>query len=186
MSNAVNYNQLQQLIDESSLDDDASHLHGLCVGLACGSDGLEGKAVGQALTINPDEPRLEACVEGLYQQAQTQLQALGTELQPILPHDEAQLQTRGEAIVSWVRGFISGFGLGGVQLAQLSADGREAMRDLNYIASTQVEVDDATHARAEAEESAHIELIEFIRVVAMMLHAEVRGAAVTRSGQGQH
>jgi len=71
--------------------------------------------------------------------------------------------------VQWCRGFLGGLGLSGANLESgLSEDGAEILRDFGTIAASRFEYDDA-----EEDETALTEVLEFIRVGVMLLHAEL-------------
>ena len=74
--------------------------------------------------------------------------------------------------MEWCRGFLGGLGLAGVSRQHgLSAEGAEILRDFGTIAGTRFE-----YADSEEDENALSEVIEFIRVGVLLLHAEIAGA----------
>ena len=93
----------------------------------------------------------------------------------MLPAAETPIDTRADALVEWCRGFLGGFGLaGGGHHDSLSNDAREILADFGTIAATRFE-----YAGNEDDEAALAEVIEFIRVGALLLHAELHAAPQT-------
>ncbi|MCU0754730.1 MAG: UPF0149 family protein [Xanthomonadales bacterium] len=93
-------------------------------------------------------------------------------LAPMLPDEDGALAPRVEALSEWCRGFLAGLGQAGLPRGWPESDEvREALRDLDRIAATEVELsgDD------EEDERDLAELIEFARFAALMV-AEDLGA----------
>ena len=96
--------------------------------------------------------------------------------EPLLPPADTALEHRADALVDWCRGFLGGLGLAGVSREHgLSADGAEILSDFGTIAGTRFE-----YADGEEDESALTEVIEFIRVGVLLLHAEIVSAPQAR------
>ena len=90
----------------------------------------------------------------------------------MLPADDRPLEERAEALVEWCRGVLGGFGLAGAGThAKLSDEAQEILRDLTTIASSAFDFGDASE-----DEDALIEVHEFVRMGAMLLFTECRGA----------
>jgi uncharacterized protein len=101
-------------------------------------------------------------------------------LQVLLPGDDCGLATRTEALGSWCRGFLSGFGLTDLsELEQLSEDSRGFLRDLQDIGRIDpVEADDG------ADEYALMEVCEYTRMGALLLYEEARFVTQTDQDSG--
>lgn len=87
-------------------------------------------------------------------------------LVPMLPEEESGLVLRVEALGEWCRGFLAGLGQAGLPKGwPESTEVREALRDLDRIAATEVELsgDD------EEDERDLAELLEFVRFAALMV-----------------
>ena len=75
------------------------------------------------------------------------------------------------ALRDWCEGFLYGFGIAGVSPDHaLSAEGREALRDIGEL----TRLDAEQVAEGESEEGALTEIIEFLRVAALLIREEVR------------
>ena len=154
----------------------ASELHGsLCGWLAGGGasnpdwlarvmadTALPAVADGSAL----DEMRLASAA---------QLADRSFEFELLLPDADASLSERSGALFDWCRGFLGGFGLSAGSAPMLSEDSIEALADLAKLAAAQPQ-DDGD----EEDEEALVELEEFVRVAALLLHGDCVMAAQHR------
>ena len=94
-----------------------------------------------------------------------------------LPDDEQPLDERSESLAQWCTGFLAGLGLSG-PLRALSEEASEALNDLQQIARAglSTHADDADDAKLEQEnEQAFCEIVEYVRVVTLILREEFRG-----------
>lgn len=94
----------------------------------------------------------------------------------LLPDDDAPLQARSGALFEWCRGFVGGFGLAAGAAPTLSDEGREALADVARLAAAQAQ-DDGD----DEDEAALEEIVEFVRVAALLLHGDVALAARHRA-----
>ena len=168
----VSHDQLEALAMRLRLGTGASELHGSLTGYLAGGGSLHGRSVPALLEL--DGQAIEASVQDLAQldrlAQQSQAGLADTELgfEPLLPEDDRPLAERAEAMVDWCRGFLGGFGLAGTAAhAQLSDEAREILRDLGTIAGSSFDFGNETE-----DEDALIEVQEFVRVAAMLLHTE--------------
>ena len=89
-----------------------------------------------------------------------------------LPNDEETLEDRTMALAQWCSGFLAGLGGGGDgPLRALSEEANEAMKDLQQISSADVTDTD----ESEEDEKAYTEIVEYIRVVVLMIREDLRG-----------
>lgn len=168
------YAAVAEQIVALSLSVDPSELHGSLCALRCGNlprANWLAEAMGDdAVALPPgDSPlgRLDAATVEQLGEAD-----FGLEL--LLPEDDAPVDQRGEALVSWCRGFLGGVGLAGIE-PRLGEEAREALGDVARIAESDVNYEDP-----EADEDALIELEEFVRVVALLIHGDCLAAAHDR------
>ena len=171
----VEYDDLDDLIHRLKLGTTASELHGSLCGFLSGGGRLGRQPLLAVLHLDGEAPALSAddaaALERLSTQAQGQLADPELGFEPLLPADDRPLAERAEATVDWCRGFLGGFGLAGsASHAKLSDEAQEILRDLGTIASSSLDFGN------EAEdEDALIEIHEFVRVGAMLLHTECAG-----------
>lgn len=96
-----------------------------------------------------------------------QLDDRSFEFELLLPDADASLAERSGALFDWCRGFLGGFGLAAGANPPISDESREALGDLAKLAAAapQDEGD-------EEDEAALMEIEEFVRVVALLLHGD--------------
>lgn len=129
--------------------------------------------------IEDDDDKAELVV--LYDMVLEQLTEADFGFQLLLPEDDAELAGRTESLGAWCSGFLSGFGLGFDQSKQnLSSEITDSMEDLANIAQVSFDADEEDLAEDSAEIS-YVELVEYVRLAAMMVFAEFN--MVTDSGQ---
>lgn len=153
-----------------------SELHGgLCGWLAGGGSADRGW-----LAKVMADPALPQVVEGsaLHDMGVASAAQLGDrsfEFELLLPDADASLSERSGALFDWCRGFLGGFGLAAGAAPPLSEDSEEALADLAKLAAAQPQ-DDGD----EEDEEALVELEEFVRVAALLLHGDCVMAAQHR------
>lgn len=87
---------------------------------------------------------------------------------PILPDDEDPLNARLDALADWCAGFLAGFGSTGERNeADFTEDCLTALRDLQQISQVDTSADEE-----EMSESAYFEVLEYVRMAALMLFTE--------------
>jgi uncharacterized protein YgfB (UPF0149 family) len=159
----------------------ASDLHGSLTGYICGggSAGARGWLAALELQADPEADLPHAAFARLYEDCAAWFVDPELRFEPLLP-DTDTLDARADALVEWCRGFLGGLGLASVsERPDLSADAKEILHDIGAIASSHFE-----YADAEEDERALAEVIEFIRVGVLLLHAEL--ATAGRAGKTVH
>lgn len=178
----VGHDDIDALIMRLRLGTQASELHGSLCGFLAGGGSLRGTSMLAALQLDGEAteptPEDQAVMQRLARQCETELADPELGFEPRLPEDDRPLVERAEAMVDWCRGFLGGFGLAGTAAhAKLSDEAQEILRDLSTIASSAFDLGD------EAEdEDALIEVQEFVRVAAMLLHTECTANDPSSSG----
>ena len=178
----VSHDQLDALIMRLRLGTDASELHGSLCGYLAGGGSLRGTSVLAALQLDGevDAPEADdaALLRKLARQCETDLADPELGFEPLLPDDDRPLVERTEALVEWCRGFLGGFGLAGAPAhATLSDEAQEILRDLGTIAGSAFEFQNE-----DEDEDALIEVQEFVRVGALLLHTECTASSDPASG----
>lgn len=173
VTKALTYGELGEMLDTMHLGVSAADMHGSLVGYLCAGGQAGAARVLDALKIESDDAHARDgahdVLERLYVDSRRQLEDPELGFQPLMPDDERSLEERADALVDWCRGFLGGFGLGGAGVhARLSDDGKEILRDFGAIAASHLSFEGG-----EEDEGALAEVLEFIRVGAMLLFAEV-------------
>lgn len=171
----VEFDDLDDLIHRLKLGTTASELHGSLCGYLAGGGRLGRQPLLSVLHLDGEAPAPGpadvATLDRLANQAVGQLADPDLGFEPLLPADDRPLAERAEATVDWCRGFLGGFGLAGSNAhAGLSDEAQEILRDLGTIASSNLDF-----GNEDDDEDALIELHEFVRVGAMLLHTECAG-----------
>ena len=178
----LGHDDIDALIMRLRLGTEASELHGSLCGYLAGGGSLRGTSVLAALQLdgeatNPTSAD-QALLDRLAKQCETELADPELGFEPLLPEDDRPLTERAEAMVDWCRGFLGGFGLAGTSAhAQLSDEAQEILRDLGTIAGSSFDFGSETE-----DEDALIEVQEFVRVGAMLLHTECTAHGKPASG----
>jgi hypothetical protein len=168
---AITHAQLGEMLANLHLGVGASDLHGSLTGYVCGggSAGARGWLAALELQTDPEIDLPHAAFARLYEDCAAWFVDPELGFEPLLPDADSSMDARGDALVEWCRGFLGGLGLAGVSSRQgLSADAGEILQDFGTIAASRFE-----YADSEEDESALAEVIEFIRVGVLLLHAEL-------------
>lgn len=154
---------------------DLAECHGVACGLICvredsgAADFLDTLDLLQ-LTSGPGG-ELRQIMSELFEATFSQLRDDQLRLALWLPGDEESLDERTAALAQWCTGFLAGLGGAGQGLENLSQEAREALDDLQQIARAEV----GGGVSDEDEEDAYYQVIEYIRVVTLLLREELRG-----------
>jgi uncharacterized protein YgfB (UPF0149 family) len=155
-----------------------SECHGLLCGLLCrNSEGTPNDFMqhlaSMQLVVEPGAA-LSTVLTEAFDSTQRQLEdeELGFDLW--LPQDDEPLEDRTVALAQWCSGFLAGLASGG-QLDALSEDGKEAIADLQQIARAELSSSSASEKEREEDEGAYTEIVEYVRVVALMMREDFRG-----------
>lgn len=173
---AISYNELGDALARAQAGVGASELHGSLVGYQCGGGSADARRWFDVLEFDQDGDVAAALPPGLLEQLHRECSTwladpeLGFE--PLLPGADTPIEARADALVEWCHGFLGGFGLAGAgHRGSLSPDAQEILGDFGTIAATRFE-----YAGNEDDEAALAEVVEFIRVGALLLHAELHAA----------
>ena len=169
----IAYDQLGHLLQESALAPSAGEAHGMLCGLICGGAPSPERAWLDHLFPAADaaDPHWQETLTGFHtlaSQTQDRLQGRALAFGPLAPDDASPLAERATALYDWVRGFLFALGVSGVAIRDLPEQTREVLQDFTDI--TRLDLDQL--AESEEDEAALTELIEFVRVAAMLVYEE--------------
>ncbi len=165
------FDELANHLLEQGLDKSPSELHGcLCGLLAAGAPpqpelGLA--ALGRALELDL-HGELAGLAMQLYQVSAAALEDEEFDFHPLLPDDEADLETRTKALAGWCQGFLAGFAQ--VNQGQVGADASEVLTDIAAIADASVDED----ASEDESEGSYMEIVEYLRFAALNAYLDSR------------
>ena len=163
---------------------DAAECHGTVCGVLCaGADGNDTWLSQLMEEASGPEAALKNCrrdLLALRDLTRNLLQAGTLEFTPLLPDDDTSLAERTAALGEWCQGFLFGLGLAGerLKLDELTEEAGEVLRDMGQIAQAGFEGD----ADDDEDETAYVEIVEYVRVGVQLLYEELQPAAISRSG----
>lgn len=175
-ADAPSYDDVHSALKSLQSGVGAADLHGSLSGFLCaGGEGLQGFLRAMDLDELLEPAGQDAGAAGvllqIFRSCGAQLDDSAFQFDPLLPADEAPLPERAQALVQWCQGFIGGLGLGGFdRVERLSEEGREVLGDIAEIAGSRLDFDD----KLEVDELALGELLEFVRVGALLLREDLR------------
>ena len=159
---------IEDVVRVQGLGVGASELHGALCGWLAGGGSDSPRWLAQVLVDDAvPAPAAGGALDRLREVSVAQMEDRGFGFDLLVPDSEASLAERSSGLIDWCRGFLGGFGLASGQHPPLSEESREALEDLAKLAaaSPQDEGDDE-------DEDALIEIEEFVRVVALLLHGD--------------
>lgn len=144
--------------------------HAVVIGLLCAKPDQAGEELARHLAAlqvgdwssEQIMDQLGSAMQGL----RDELASSDLRFQPLLPSEDRSLEERTRCLAHWCSGFLTGFGAG--QPSINSGEAREALQMLEQIARAATDGD----ADPDAEESAYIELVEFVRIAVLLLREE--------------
>lgn len=167
------YPAVSETLAALASDLEAAEAHGLLCGLLCDPARFEvdiwlaqlmGEAEAPRFTELPKDSPLVQMLAGTLRELADE----GLSLRLVLPDDDTPLFERTAALGAWCRGFLSGFGMQ-VGDRALTEDGQELLRDLINI--SRIDPDDRAD---EVGERDFLDVLEYVRLGALMLQAENR------------
>ncbi|MEW9797260.1 UPF0149 family protein [Alteromonas sp. CYL-A6] len=173
MEKQLDYDTVTTRLSQQGLVADGAEIHGLLCGMLCGGMSLTDQHWMDGLKemTNQGEPFTEqttSLLTALFNQTCQQLLEGEFSLTLLLPDDNAPINDRGVALINWVQGFMTGFGLHQQDLMQCSDDVKEALDDFANIARMEEPMDED-----EESEKALNEVMEYVKVSAMLCYSEL-------------
>jgi uncharacterized protein YgfB (UPF0149 family) len=175
MQAPVRFEDLIRPLTVSELSPTPAEVHGMLLGLlAAGAVDAEDCWLNEVLaSADPADLAVGECRNLLCRLAAQTREQLADQPDLLLPETSAGQQAMAAALVDWVRGFLFGISLAGLDPAAgagdgISANAEEAINDLLDL--TRLDLDSV--GEGEADEAALTEITEFIRVAAMLVYEE--------------
>lgn len=167
----VEFDELADLFVELKVFSSPSELHGLLCGQLAGGKSFDESAWLSGAATFLEQERFESdsaktLLLEMYAITRQQFMADGFELMMILPDDDNDIAERAENLGRWCLGFVTGFG---AARTGVSEDARETLEDLEQI----TQIDDEGLEADEENEQDLMQLVEYVRMAAIMLYTEV-------------
>lgn len=173
----VSYRELDEWRSARGVDQPPSEIHGLMAGWLCAGAAWDAAgrrvAISEWLGVDLDASDY-ALLETLHNEIADGINDEEFGFRLLLPEDDEGVDVRTREVSSWCAGFLYGFGMTGKFAAEdLSEDISEALTDMGKIAALSEAVPDD-----EENEADLIEITEYVRMSAMLVHAECLQKAV--------
>lgn len=168
---------LSQDLSRIGSDLNASELHGMLTGIFIGNthaayswQDIFSKNAQEVL----EDGELKQKICKLNDKLESSFKELDFEFELLLPGDEEDLAYRTNCLSLWSSGFLSGLGLVGFTVHGTTDLVKELLEDIANIANAFAEGEDL-----EEEETAFINLIEYLKVGVQNLHIELHAQNLT-------
>ena len=180
----MNFKEFNNLLIDAQAGSRAAECHGFLCGYFCVNKELHEDTFKKYLLADTmDQDLLNVCFEKITELAAEINRNISEgqfELQLMLPDDDCPMSERGEALIQWCEGFLSGLGIAGIDgLELLTVESRELIVDLYKIC--RLDVTDMDES-GEEEESAFLELTEYVRMGAILLYEELNNITADKPG----
>ncbi|WP_404340823.1 UPF0149 family protein [Pseudoalteromonas mariniglutinosa] len=180
MNTLPDYQQAQLLLEKNQIFVAPAEAHGVISGLlACGLNieaeeylALLSDVFNDGQVFSKD---LQAFFATVYKQVVDSFNDEEFQFDLFLPSEDETLIDLANGLVSWVAGFMLGFGLKQKDYGKLSVDVKEVISDFSEITRL-----DTTFEETEEDSQALHEVIEYVRVSALLCFAEL-GAEQTNT-----
>lgn len=168
------FDQALELAGNRLDEGDLSECHGAACALLCRQRGSTPHDYISLLDtlqlVQQPDAGLAARLSELFEATAKQLGDEQMRIALWLPPDEDPLEDRTLALGRWCTGFLAGLGSGGeLGSGSLSEEVSEALQDLEQIARAEI----GGGEENEEEEAALAEIIEYVRVVMLMIRDEL-------------
>lgn len=169
----LQYDYFSNLLQQHHISVDAAELQGILCGMLAGGMNLDNKQwLGEMADVinngNSIAEEVETQIVAMFNKVCQEFIEADFALQLCLPEDSTPINERGTALVNWVQGFLFGFGLHQNDLTKCSDESKEALQDFSQIVKMDETMDDD-----EESEQALFEVIEYVRISAMMCFNEM-------------
>jgi len=146
----------------------AAEAYGLAVGMLCVNHDTHSMAWLKQVFEEDALPSSEQARQlvSLFDEAKAALAGDDYDFEPLLPDDETSLSERVAAFSDWCQGFL--YGIGALaQAVKPSAEAQEILRDIAEFTKLD------TAAAGEEDETAFMEICEYLRTAVLLLYAEL-------------
>ncbi len=176
------YDAVNDAVRALAPDLDAAELHGQWCGMLCAQPLLpESDALTRTLPQVP-EGRARERLHELWATTRAMFESGQFDFQPLLPDDEARLESRVEALGHWAQGFLLGLDrMGLTDHKSLPGELPGIAEDMGKLAAAEsYALDDE-----EQDENAYMELVEYLRVAVQLFREELQARQAEKGGTDQ-
>lgn len=173
--------ELEERLQVAAAESGAAESHGLLCGMICAGNSTPpdrwlAHLLGEENTLSAAARDCSNMLTTLHTEALRQLHGEALDFQLLLPDDDMPLALRAGELAAWCQGFLFGLGLGGLRgEVEYPETIGEVMRDFYEIANARFDYESAD----EEDEAAYIEIVEYVRMSVLLLHAELQPVPVS-------
>jgi len=180
----VEFDELADLFVELTVFSSPSELHGMLCGMLTRPEEVDEHSWLTSAATFLEQSHFESdeaktLLLEMFATTRQQLTATGFELLVMLPEDDVDISERAESLGRWCLGFVTGLEAARTGLTE---EGRETLEDIEKIA----QIDEQSLENDEENEQDLMQLVEYVRMAAIMLHSELHsqvGSAGADSSQ---
>jgi len=185
------YQQLAKALKQSDAMSEPSETHGTLSGLLAAAPEVDWRQEWFRLTVQGGQGQeavslpaaARPVLDSVYLQTQAALSDLKMSFEPMVPPDDEPLQARVQALGLWCQGFLFGFSTARPGSHDgLSPQVREVLDDLQRLAQVEIPGGEGD----EGDEAALMEIVEYVRVAAQLVHDELRLKSPDPANQTRH
>jgi yecA family protein len=171
------YAELNEALNQAHAPFQAADAHGVLSGLICVTNDKINQWEKLILGNTKDEVSSEL-LDRLYETSFHQMSEFSFEFSLLLPDENIDINTRTEALGLWCQGFLTGLAQSKTPVKDnASPEVSDALNDIIEIA--QVSFGDI--ASTEEDETAYYELVEYVRLIVLMIYHELKSTPPLKS-----
>lgn len=172
ISSLPDYAEINAALHAAKTNLNAAQTHGMLCGLIAATGGQLNEPWDKLLFGNKKIADVSDMLQQLLEISYHQMSEFSFEFNLLLPDDDADINFRTENLGLWCQGFLTGLEKGNVPLKNRpESEVTEALNDI--LAISQVSFGDITDS--EEDETAYFELVEHVRLAALMIFQELCG-----------
>jgi uncharacterized protein len=170
----MTFDELAHSMRVEGFEESPSELHGILAGRIAGGERLPPEGIGSALVecLAIEQELVDNARDDLIKLYASIIKSFEDDsfgFQPLLPGDDMALADRVRALSEWCESFLSGLGeASGQSSLSYSQEAVDTIRDMAAIAQVGYEDEDGE----EDDEADFAELMEYVRMAAIMLFTE--------------
>jgi uncharacterized protein YgfB (UPF0149 family) len=149
----------------------AAQIHGLLCGYICATSAGEEERWEEMLPGIKQTKKVYELLEEVLEASYCQLNEFSFEFSLILPDEKENINIRAEALGLWCQGFLTGLELANIPIQDREpGEVTEALDDIIEIS----EISFGDIAENDEDESAYLELVEYVRLSVLMIFHELK------------
>ncbi len=167
------YKEIQSALKKIPGAYHAAQVHGMMCGLICAGATKKDTHWKMALDEIKKYKKSEEMLQMLYETSYDLLMQFSFEFNLLLPEDKKSINQRAESLGLWCQGFLMGLQRGNIPIEEREpSEITEALNDI-------IEISQVNYSEIidnEEDEVAYFELVEYVRLAALMIFHELHPA----------